>query len=201
MTSAADILSARKPATRQARLVLDGEQAAEVDRLRIRLKAAKARDGLNGDSLQAEAPELARRLAELEAEVEASAQTFTFKAIGRRKLEDITRAFPPSQAQWDRFREAAKSSLTASPPEFDMNAAAAAILSAASVDPPLTVDEAQRLWDELSDGEAAVLWRAAWGVQMQATSRPTSGIGIDETANTGPVSTSPVNTESLSASS
>lgn len=197
MTSAADILSARKPATRQARLVLDGDRSAEVANLRQRLQAAKIRDGLNGDSLGAEAPELARRLAELEAEVEASAQTFTFKAVGRRKLEDITRAFPPSNAQWERFREAAKSSLAANPPEFDQNAAAAAILSAASVDPVLTVDEAQRLWDELSDGEAAVLWRAAWGVQMQATSRPIFGTGTDETANTGPVSTTPVNTESL----
>ena len=197
MTSAADILAARKPATRQARLVLDGDRSAEIAQLRSRLQAAKVRDGLNGDSLQAEAPELSRRLAELEAEVEASAQTFTFKAVGRRKLEDITRAFPPSAAQWERFREAAKSSLTASPPEFDMNAAAAAVLSAASVDPVLSVDEAQRLWDELSDGEAAVLWRAAWGVQMQATSRPTFGTGTDETANTGPVSTSPANVESL----
>lgn len=200
MTSVADILAARKPATRTARLVLDGEKAAELAGLRARLNTAKVRDRLNGGSLDAESPELERRIAELETEMESTAATFTFKAVGRRRLDEITNRFPPSQEQWERFRDSAKVNPFVSPPEFDMYAAAPEVLAAAAVSPTMTVEEAQLLWDELSDGEAGALWTAAWGVQMEATSRPTFGTGIDETANTGPGSTTPLNGESLSLS-
>lgn len=201
MTSVADILASRKPATRTARLVLDGDKAAELAGLRARLNTAKVRDRLNGGSLDAESPELERRIAELEAEMESAAATFTFKAVGRRKLDEITNRFPPSQEQWERFRDSAKVNPFVSVPEFDMYAAAPEVLAAAAVSPTMTVEEARRLWDELSDGEAAELWKAAWGAQMEATSRPTFGTGIDETANTGPGSTTPPNGESLSLSS
>ena len=197
MTSVSDILAARKPATRTARLVLDGDKAAEVAGLRDRLVTAKVRDRLNGGTLEAQAPELERQIAELEAGMESTAQTFIFKAVGRRRLDEITTKYPPSAEQWERFRDSAKLNPFLTPPEFDMNSAAPEVLAAAAVDPTMTTEEAQRLWDELSDGEAAELWRAAWGAQMEATSRPTFGIGIDGMANTGPVSTTPLSGESL----
>ena len=183
--------------TKSVRLSPDGGKLEELARLREQLAAAKAVELSAGEGLASDVPELERRVKAVMAAALTSGPVYTFRKLTRREKADITREFPPTVEQWEHYREKAKAypGYVLPAPEFDQVSAAPKVISVAAVDPPLTLEQATALWDDSSDSDAVLLWHGAW--VDSDTVRPISGIGIDETANTGPVSTSPVNTESL----
>lgn len=200
--SVSEILAARRPPERKLRLVLDGGLAARVADLEARVRQARLEDALTGGGLSDRAPAIERELTEARAMLDESAAEFTFQAIGRVRLAEITSRFPPTQAQWDRHRqEAAINPFTSAPPDYDYESLAPEVIAASCVDPAMTVEEARRLWDELSDGQAAALFEAAWAVNNEVSNRPTSGTDTDTTPSFGPESTTPPNGGSPSASS
>ena len=207
MTSVDDLLGRVKPAEHTVRVSLDGAAAAEIDDLRRQVAAAKLRDSLDGGGLAAEAPQLERRLAELTAQLDAEAVEFRFRAIPGGELDEITAAHPPTEAQWERFREASKATPgLVSPPAFDAEAVAPILIarSVVAVDgEPVdwSDDEGRRLWETLPDGVRADLLEAAWQVNQRRSARPTSGTGTGTTPSSGPESTTPPPTASPTRSS
>lgn len=191
-----DILARRRPAEETVRLLLDGDLRRSVDELRRRVREAKRREILEGAGLGSELPGLERALAEAEAAADSESETFVFRAVGRRRLEELKAECPPSADQLDRWREQAKQNPFLNPPEFDPERLAPLLIAASAADPAMTVEEARRLWDELSDGEAAALFEGAWRVNEEASTRPTFGTGTESTASTVPVSDTPPSTES-----
>ena len=196
----ADILARRRPLEKRVRLLLDGSLAAQMDETRREIRQAKARESLSGGGLASTLPELERQLAELALAADDSSAAFTFRAIPRARLEDLKRRHPPSAEQWEKFREEQKGNIFAQAPQFDWVGLAPDLIAASCSEPAMTVEEARRLWDELSDGEAAQLFEAAWSVNEQATARPFSGTGTDTTPTSGPSSTTPQREESPSLS-
>ena len=110
---------------------------------------------------------------------------FMFQAISRAELEGLKAKFPPTEDQWSRYREAVRANPFLSPPEFDPVAMAPILLAACAVDPQMTADEAQRLWDTVSDGEAARLFEAALAVCAEAPLAPLPEPGTVTTDGSG----------------
>lgn len=201
MTSAAEILAARKPASTTVRLLLDGDLQEEIRVLKERLKVARKRDIADGEGLGSEAPQIEQLLREAEARADEIATEFHFRAVPRSRLAELKEAHPPTEAQWERFREQAKVNPFIPAPEFDLVSLAPVLISASSFDPSFTEAEAAELWDGLSEPDAEILFDAAWRVNQTASPRPIYGTGTDTTPSSGPDSTTPANAESPSLSS
>lgn len=175
MSSVADILAARKPRQQRVRFLFDGDLAAELDRTRQALRSALVdQSALASDEVST----LRQKLSDLESAADAATVEFVFAAIGRARLDELKAQNPPTEEMWARYRERVKANPLMTPPEFDPEAMAPALIAASCVDPSMTVDEAQKLWDELSDGEAARLFEAAWNVNSQGSDRPLSKTAI-----------------------
>jgi hypothetical protein len=177
-----EILAGRKPRTKSIRLILDGTAGDELERARTELANAKRLDkeaeGSETLSTASLVPDAERRYKEIEAGILEGAVVFTFKAVGRKALETIRNEHPPTEEQWDIYRERSKANPLVQPPTFDPDGIAPQLIEAALVEPELDLEEATQLWDELSDGEAAQIYDAAWEVSMEAASIPLSATGI-----------------------
>lgn len=184
MSKVGEILSGRTPRTKTIRLILDGQATDELEAARTELRNAKRLDkeaeetGSETLSTASLVPEAELRYQEIEGKILADSRVFTFKAIGRKKLATIRAEHPPSEEQWMIYRERSKANPLVQPPTFDSDGIAPELIQAALVDPKLTLEEARELWDELSDGEAAQLYDAAWEVCMEAASIPLSATAI-----------------------
>lgn len=192
-----ELLAKRRPPQVTVQIVFDGALQDEMTAVQEQIRKAEA----DSQGLRSEAPKLQEQLTALQARVEEAAVPFTFQAIPRSELEALKAAHPPTVEQWTRFKEeSAGQSIFAQPPQFDWVGFAPGLIASSCINPQMSVEEAQRLWDELSDGEAATLFEAAWRVQGQV-SRPFSlGNGIDMTPDSVPKSTTPSNTVSPSPS-
>jgi hypothetical protein len=177
-----EILAGRKPRVKSIRLILDGTAENELERVRTELSNAKRLDkeaeGMETLSSASLVPDAEERYKEIEAGILEGAVVFTFKAVGRKTLETIRAEHPPTEDQWEIYRERSKANPLVQPPTFDPDGIAPQLIQAALVDPELSLEEATQLWDELSDGEAAQIYDAAWEVSMEAASIPLSATGI-----------------------
>lgn len=207
MTSVSDVLARATLRTREVRVCLDGRLLGRIDDLGGLLHQAKKRDQLAGESLADEAPALARQLAELEVEAEANVTVFTFQAVSGEKFDDLKRRHPPTEEQWQTYREeAAASPLFARPPEFDIDQVLPRLIgvSVQAVDGEAaswSEDDGLAVWAGLSDGARADLGNTVWQLNNKTSIRPTSGTGTELTPTSGPGSTTPLNGASPTASS
>lgn len=190
------LLAKRKPSRQTVRLLLDGTLADQIEAARHQLKVAKAADQVDPRGLASRAAPLEVRLAELRLEAEEASTAFTFEALGRVRFQELKREYPPTEEQWERYRERVKAAWWAPAPEFEELTFAPALIATCCVDPAMTIEDAQALWDELSDGEAAALYAAALAVNEEVTSRPFSGTDTVTTPSSGPDSTTQQNGES-----
>lgn len=91
--------------------------------------------------------------------VRESAQTFVFRSPGRKAFEDLVAEHPPTEADHDDTRK------TTGRPEalarWHSDTFTPALLAATCVDPKLTVEEAQAVYDEWTDAEVGALVAAA----------------------------------------
>jgi hypothetical protein len=165
MSTVADILAARKPKRRRVRLLLDGVLSSELERTRREVALSSTLDKSDQNDLDA-------RLTELTSQADEASKEFEFQAISRAELERLKSEFPPSEDQWDRYKTQVRANPLLSAPDFDPEALAPVLMAACCVDPVMTRAEAEQVWDSLSDGEAAVLFEAAWSVNQEATTRP-----------------------------
>jgi len=184
MGKVSEILSGRKPRTKSIRLILDGPATDELERARTELANAQRLDKKADDdgtgtlATGSLVPDAERRYKEIEAGILEDAVVFTFKAIPRKTLERLRNENPPNDLQWEVYKERSKANPLVQPPTFDSDSIAPGLIYEALVDPELSLEEAEQLWDELSDGEAAQLYDAAWEVSMEAATIPLSATGI-----------------------
>lgn len=205
MPTVDDILGRYKPAEKTVRINLDGHLAARIDELRESHRAAVEQEK-GQEGLDSRAGEIAQELMELRATQRDSMTEFTFTAIGGEALDELIREHPPTETQWARFREVSKSSPWAQAPDFDAETIAPHLVSQSlsQIDGEATdwtPEDAERFWKTIHEGARADLLEAAWAVNQRRNARPTYGTGTDETPNTGPGSTTPLNGESHSLSS
>jgi hypothetical protein len=148
-------------------MVMDAEAAAEIDALEDLLGRAQRHDEVAGTTT---APDVAKRLQEVEALAEASRVRFVLEAVTHRAYQGLRTEHPPTK---DQIEQAAKAG-SREDPAFDADAFAPALVRAQLLEPtpadpaPGEADEFAEFWDALSDGQLAALWNAALGVQFQS---------------------------------
>ena len=156
-----ELLDAAKPQTRTVPVCLDGTIAEPLEDLRARW-AALASAG--GDTL-APSPELAEVKAQIKAledKADAATKHIVVQSIGGRAWRKLVAEHPPTDPQylWD---------LDTFPP---------AAVAACCVDPQLTVEQAERLADVLTDGQWDKLYKTVLLVNRGDDLIPKYGPGI-----------------------
>lgn len=158
----------------EARICLRQDLLAEHRRLEEELVAANANDR--------DPTEIAQRIAALEVELAEARQTFRFQALGREEYADLIAAHPPTAEQ----READKG-LDHNPETFP-----AALIAASSLDPKLTVKQAQRIDKQWRLADFRKLYDAALmvnvGVTDEAPKSVLAGVILGRSADSGTTS-------------
>lgn len=135
------------------------------------------------------APAIAEQLVALEAEIEGSARTFTFEAIGNRAWLDLIAEHPPSAEQRDE-------GLDHDPSTFPR----AAIL-ASCVEPRLSAEQVEVLENRLNLAQWRQLWQACLAANIGNDSSPKSLAATAVLRRSGASSTTAPLEGSLAASS
>lgn len=146
---------------RHVDLIMDAAAAAEVAALEELLERAQRHDEANGTET---AVDVAKRLQETEAQAEQSRVRFILEAIPHRAYQALRADHPPTKEQI----EGAAARGGEGQPAFDADSFAPALVEAQLVEPkPETPEEFAAFWDDLSDGQLAVLWSGALQLQFQ----------------------------------
>ena len=151
------ILAAAKPRERTVMVCLAGDLAAEVERLEAELQqVAQWQPGSLADADPRKA--IAEKIQAAREKMRGSEVAFVFRALGAKAWSDLVAQHPgktPSEA-------------------FDADTLAPALVSASAVDPAMTAEDVDALFEVLNHGQREALMAAAWEVNGEATSVPFS---------------------------
>jgi hypothetical protein len=138
-------------------------------------EALVADDRLNRDPI---APDVAREIADLEAELDEERVPFTLRAVSRKQWADLMAAHPPTQQQ-----RQVSPGLDHNPETFPI-----AAIAASSVEPEMTLDAARRLEGALNHSQFQLLWQATLDVNVGGTGLPksrTAGLILQRSGGSG----------------
>lgn len=157
MPDIAEILTKARPREHSVTLCLAGDVAAEVDRLEAELRAVGQ---WQPGSIADEDPrrELAERIQAAREKMRDAEVTFTFRALGARAWSDLV-AQHPSQNKDE---------------AWDAETLAPALVAASAIDPVMTREQVDELFEALNQAQRDELVGAAWSVNGEATSVPFS---------------------------
>ena len=166
-----------KPRQKTVRVVLDSNLVEELDQAKRRLANQQAADKAADATLGSPAAELAAAVAAAEAAVDEAAVSFTFQALPRHELATLVTESPPTPEELDMWGlEAEKNIILASdPPKWSLASFPPKVIAASLIHPEAEPGEVQELWETGGWSEAIwnTLWRAAWSVNQEASTRPT----------------------------
>jgi hypothetical protein len=158
MPDITDILKRAKPRESTITVYLAGDEAAEIERLEHQL--TELSDTWEPDSLASVNPgeKIAKQIGAARQRMQKSGVEFRMRALGAQAWSDLVAAHPPKdQAQaWD-------------PATFPR-----ALVSSCCVDPVMTAEQADDLFEVLNQGQRSALMQAAFEVNAEATSVPFS---------------------------
>lgn len=153
MTSWDDVRTQHRPAQQSVRVPMRADLLDEIESLEKQAVRAKEADKLSNEEDQA--PKLAARIQELEAELADSEVTFTFRAIGARALAKLTADHPPTDEQ---KAEAEANEMRATRNEETFQPA---LLHASCIAPEgSTLDGWTEVCETWSVGQFSPLWQA-----------------------------------------
>lgn len=137
-----DIAARRKPRRHTVWVVLDHDLADQIAQLERDVRAAKLQDARENRTPQA--PQLQAELERLEVEIHDAAEPFTFQALPRREYRELLESHPDpaGEKRWN---------TETFPP---------ALIAASSVDPPMTLEQAETAYTEWDTTQAETLF---WG--------------------------------------
>lgn len=186
-----EILALKKPVTKSVVVQLDGAVAMEITHLQEDIMAVRESEKMS--NLPSQVPKLEEKLATL---IETSFDTeckFEFSAIGRLAYDKLTEdpRFKPSPAL-------AKEGYNFNPETFP-----AALISASCVEPEISIEQAQGMFDDPSWNAAELqrVFYAALECNTETGDTPLSLIASGPTLSSLRKLASQLNTESLTQSS
>jgi len=173
----ADILAAKKPNKRTIDVVLDADLAGQIRLKEQELAQLKNR---RGKSLADGIGPLEVELDELYETAADMAVTFTFQDIGRKAFDTMVLAHQPTPEQKKHIAEMGGGIL-----EYNIETFPPALMAASAVDPEMTVEEAEEIFNEWSSGDAEILFTTALLVCKERASVPLSrnGTGPTDSSN------------------
>lgn len=163
-----DHLSKKRPRSKTVPIVMDEDVADRYSQLRVERDGAKqlvqvSKNLRQGDDAMAE---LEAKLERLEAELEAAHHDLEeatvyirFEAIGRKAYDKLEREHAPSDEVKASFTEK-----FGGPPSHDPETFAPVIIAASAVQPTMTLEQVEQLFEEWNDAEIGELYKAALSV-------------------------------------
>lgn len=175
---------------RLPRVTVAIQQRADLLEEHGRLLRDRERAMRSSQSLAGGVPaELSERIADLEAEMEATTFELTFEALSSHQFLRLKAQHRPRKS--DREQRL----------DFNLEEFPAALFAACAVDPEMSPEQAKTLVDKLTDGQFAKLWNACLVLNIGDDSAPKSVTPFAQEATNGTSSTTAANGESLAASS
>lgn len=168
MADIADVLSQaenvenRRTAT--VRMLLRQDLARQHADLEAELLATRQDDESHNRTPLA--PTIAKRIVELEQEMEAAKVEFVFRSLPRRDWVELIAKHPPTKAQLKAIADATTDVFKRTTLEFNPDTFPTAAIAASCVDPDMTVGDVDRLERALSDSQWAQLWSKAIEVNV-----------------------------------
>ncbi|MFB6977685.1 hypothetical protein [Streptomyces scopuliridis] len=158
MPDITEILKRAKPREKSVFMCLAGDLIAEVDRLEREL--AGLSDTWRAESLASSNPaeKIAKKIKAVREQMKEAETEFRFRAVGDKAWSDLVAAHPSANKNegWD-------------PATFPK-----ALVSACCVDPVMTPEQAEQLFEVLNEGQRTELMQGAYDVNAEATSIPFS---------------------------
>lgn len=145
-----------------ARVLLRQDLVAKHAELSDELEAAIQRDATVNE--RDRAPDIAKQIEALDAEIAAAKVEFRFRSIGRRAWADLLAKHPPTKQQ------AKEQRVDHNPLTFPLAAIAASCVLPEGID----LDAVKRLEASLTDAQFTALWRACIDANMGGTEDPKS---------------------------
>lgn len=153
-----DLIGRVKMPVRSVTICLDADLQAEHDQLAEQLEVVRRENVAKmGDTVKGK--EIAERIGELEEAMRSSEQVFKFKGLNKNALNVLYKRFPAKDN---------KSMV------WDPETGAFALLAAAAVEPEMSEEQATRLLDVVSQGQADKLVGCAWLAATGSSSVPLS---------------------------
>lgn len=139
------------------RIPMRADLPDEIARLELEVRRAKVVDAReNRDPV---ALQIARQIQDLEVELAASEEAFTFQALARGAARELIAEHPATEDQ-QKNAAAEGRRLQWNPDTYPPALIAASCISPAG----FTLEDATEIWDEWSDGQVAQLWSACLSV-------------------------------------
>lgn len=163
MPNIEDILKRAKPREKSVWICVAGDLLSEVDRLERELR--EVGEGWSPDSLASSDPreKIAKRIKTVREAMKKAEVEFKFRAIGDRAWSDLVAAHPPKK------QGAGGQTMAWDPETFPR-----ALVSASAVDPVMTPEQLDALFELLNEGQRTEMFECAYAVNTEATSIPFS---------------------------
>lgn len=170
-----EIRRLKKPNRRSVFVLVDPEIAREIKNLE-RAYAQEKRIDVK-ENRNPEAPAILKKLEELRDVTADYEVEFIFEDIGRKALEDLVIEHPPTPEQKADMAEI----------EFNSETFPPALMAATAIEPEMTLEDAEALFNDWSSGEAEILFMTAMMACRERASIPftrtdTEGI-LDSASN------------------
>lgn len=166
-----------KPRQESAKVILDDNVREELDQARAALTRARREDANPDKGLISDVPRLEKAVEKAETAADKAAVLFTFRALPRHKVAELVADCPPTTTQLDRWKEAQRATpLVPRPaPDYDYEKFAPLLIAASIVEPTTTESEVTEMWEKgaWSDAIWTELWKVAWKVNQEVSTRPT----------------------------
>lgn len=172
----ADLKEMKKARTGVVKLTLDTQKRKDVIEAMTEARNAKSNQALLPDEASAKmrkdaqaAVDAADEKVELaNAELERVSVPFHLRAIGRKRLQDLVEAHPPTPQQYLEHRkiarQAGETGKEVGTLPFDPDEVQPRLIAACLTSPVLSDAEAKEMWsdDDWSEGECGLLFQSAW---------------------------------------
>ncbi len=166
--SISEIRSLKKPNTRSVTLLVDTEIAKKVSELEKLIRTEERKD--KKENRTPVAPRLKKDLEILREEAANYEAEFTFQDIGRQRLDKLISEHRPTDALIEAEPNA----------EWDPDTFSPTLISECAIEPLISLEDAEAIWNEWSQAETQTLFLAALGVCLERASIPFTRTDTEE---------------------
>lgn len=170
-SSWAQLKSQYRPSVQSTQVTLRADLLDQVQRLEREMLAVRVED--EQTNRVAQAPAIAERIRELEAQARASEVTFAFQAMGRGAFAELQAAHPPTKEQKAEFGEEVEFNPVTFPPQ---------LLAATCIEPPDlagNLAEWTNIHQNWSEGQVMRIWTTCINANAMVAHSPKSAMASE----------------------
>jgi hypothetical protein len=165
---ASEILAAKTQPTVKVPILLDAGLLAERDAAVKAQASAERKAAMSNDrAVQRAAVEAAEHVADLDAKTAEATVHFELAALPRSEFNALKAECPPIEEDTD----------------MDIEKFGPLLLAAASVDPELSVEESQQIFEDWPEAEVVQLFNGAYRLNMEVRGIPLAASGLKPTVS------------------